>query len=202
MTEQRIRIDRAPTRCPFCHDDAAADGTVACAECLARHHSACWDEGGRCAACGVERRLESLDERRGPEQLASPLRSRALLVLIGITVGLGAAAGTASHANDRLAFFVLPALLGLLVGAVTRRRGLTVAAAVLPCAALSVSWLLHVGPTFTRCIAALATPLLGLPLALPGLAAVWFATRGVQPAAPRRAPPEGAARKERDAGEA
>ncbi|RMG08683.1 MAG: PDZ domain-containing protein [Planctomycetota bacterium] len=48
----RVRANR----CPFCHEDARADDldAVACAQCLARHHRSCWDEGGACAACGGE----------------------------------------------------------------------------------------------------------------------------------------------------
>jgi hypothetical protein len=44
-------------RCPFCHEGAEAEGSVACQGCLARHHEACWSESGRCASCGSERAL-------------------------------------------------------------------------------------------------------------------------------------------------
>lgn len=47
-----------PGRCPFCHEGCTPeDDAVACRGCLARHHRACWDEGGRCAACGQVERL-------------------------------------------------------------------------------------------------------------------------------------------------
>lgn len=58
---QRARdksIDLGRDRCPFCHDDVARDEAVACQDCLARHHPACWDEGTRCASCGADGRLE------------------------------------------------------------------------------------------------------------------------------------------------
>lgn len=45
-------------RCPFCHVgvDAQAEAWTACQGCLARHHTACWAEGGRCGACGDAQR--------------------------------------------------------------------------------------------------------------------------------------------------
>ena len=41
-------------RCPFCHADVVVDREewLACRGCLARHHAACWREGGRCSCCG------------------------------------------------------------------------------------------------------------------------------------------------------
>lgn len=52
-----VHVAASPTRCPFCHDEASAAGSVACQGCLARHHAACWDEAGRCAACGAAVKL-------------------------------------------------------------------------------------------------------------------------------------------------
>jgi len=42
-------------RCPYCHSSVApeAEDWVACKQCLARHHRACWDEGHRCASCSA-----------------------------------------------------------------------------------------------------------------------------------------------------
>jgi hypothetical protein len=49
----RDDVRAAVNRCPFCHDEATREASVACQGCLARHHQACWEEGGaRCAACG------------------------------------------------------------------------------------------------------------------------------------------------------
>jgi len=49
----------AANRCPYCHSDvdAEADDGVACKGCLARHHQSCWDEAGKCSACGGEQAL-------------------------------------------------------------------------------------------------------------------------------------------------
>lgn len=44
-------------RCPFCHEGAEAEGSVACQGCLARHHEACWNESGRCGSCGSQQGL-------------------------------------------------------------------------------------------------------------------------------------------------
>jgi hypothetical protein len=41
-------------RCPFCHSSVAAEEEqVACKQCLARHHRACWEEAQRCASCAA-----------------------------------------------------------------------------------------------------------------------------------------------------
>lgn len=48
-----VRLLRSPHRCPYCHEGVAVDDPhqVACRACLGRHHQACWEEAGRCAAC-------------------------------------------------------------------------------------------------------------------------------------------------------
>jgi hypothetical protein len=53
-THPGVRADASPLRCPFCHDgvDVEQDSWRACEKCLARHHGTCWDEAGRCSACG------------------------------------------------------------------------------------------------------------------------------------------------------
>lgn len=58
MESSRVRVEGAPTRCPYCHDEAGAEDSVACVSCLARHYATCWEEGARCAACGHGGRLE------------------------------------------------------------------------------------------------------------------------------------------------
>lgn len=50
------------TRCPYCHEACeAADDACACAECLSRHHRACWEEAGSCGSCRATRRLEAVE---------------------------------------------------------------------------------------------------------------------------------------------
>ncbi len=46
-------------RCPFCHSEVktASEEWVACRECLARHHAACWGESAKCAACGHDQKI-------------------------------------------------------------------------------------------------------------------------------------------------
>lgn len=76
---ERIAVQGSPTRCPFCHDDVGlAQENAVCHDCLARHHSACWDEGGACANCGSTARME----RKGPPDL-TPERARAALLGAG-----------------------------------------------------------------------------------------------------------------------
>jgi F-box protein 11 len=65
----RVEVGASPTRCPYCHESVhpSAERWVVCAFCLARHHSECWHEGGRCSSCGQEGRLEPVF---GPETAA------------------------------------------------------------------------------------------------------------------------------------
>ncbi|MCA8921163.1 MAG: hypothetical protein KDD82_05105 [Planctomycetes bacterium] len=55
MERERLPIKVELPRCPFCHEDVAADEPKrGCEACFAWHHAECWDEGrGRCSACGV-----------------------------------------------------------------------------------------------------------------------------------------------------
>ncbi len=48
-----VRIDQAPSRCPFCHGafESVRD-LVACAACGARHHAECYAQNKKCASCG------------------------------------------------------------------------------------------------------------------------------------------------------
>jgi hypothetical protein len=56
----RIEVKGSPTRCPYCHDDCApGQDEVACRECLARHHRACWGERGACGSCSSTQALEA-----------------------------------------------------------------------------------------------------------------------------------------------
>lgn len=53
--ELRPAAPRPATRCPWCHDDVVVQEFrwVACATCLARHHTGCWSDGQACASCGA-----------------------------------------------------------------------------------------------------------------------------------------------------
>ena len=64
-------------RCPFCHDQVKpADEKWACQECMAWHHSACWDEGGKCSTCGNVWRSEGpwVYSASAPVRSATPTR--------------------------------------------------------------------------------------------------------------------------------
>jgi F-box protein 11 len=60
VPKPKVEVDRSPSRCPFCHESVrpAEDVWVACAECLARHHKECWQDGTRCGSCGQVSCLE------------------------------------------------------------------------------------------------------------------------------------------------
>lgn len=52
-------------RCPYCHDQAEVSASVACASCMSRHHTECWDELGECASCGARVRFTATEETSG-----------------------------------------------------------------------------------------------------------------------------------------
>jgi hypothetical protein len=57
--ELPVEVRGSPTRCPYCHDEAAAAADAwVCQDCLARHHAACWRERGACSSCASTRHLE------------------------------------------------------------------------------------------------------------------------------------------------
>lgn len=59
--QQEVTRKLGLNRCPFCHDDVSVERNdwVACRDCLARHHSACWEENTACASCGSTTALEA-----------------------------------------------------------------------------------------------------------------------------------------------
>lgn len=65
-----LHVQGSPTRCPYCHDGVSGEEpTVVCAQCLSRHHTACWV--GSCASCRASERLV-----RDPVLAASRLLDR------------------------------------------------------------------------------------------------------------------------------
>lgn len=96
MTPEALKIARPPTRCPFCHDQVVVEarGWIACAGCLARHHEACWSEGGACASCGDDAPLVAA--RRGGEPLTNaPPATRVAALGEGALEADGCAGGAA-----------------------------------------------------------------------------------------------------------
>ncbi len=77
-------------RCPFCHEPVRPDAEawVACARCLGRKHTACWDEAGRCAACRHERRLEAGDGQP-PRPRAGAVGAWLLAAGLVLSLGVG-----------------------------------------------------------------------------------------------------------------
>lgn len=59
-----------PLRCPFCHESVEREQEpwIACEACLARHHAACWSEGGGCAGCKETRGV-------GPTEATAQVRA-------------------------------------------------------------------------------------------------------------------------------
>jgi hypothetical protein len=65
VEREDVRVTSSPVRCPFCHSDVAPEDTdwVACKSCLARHHTGCWGEAGRCGTCQSTKFLPSAPGR-------------------------------------------------------------------------------------------------------------------------------------------
>jgi hypothetical protein len=77
----QVHLRQSPIRCPYCHDDVAAEeveAALVCQQCLARHHRECWVEG--CANCGHVTPLGALD---GDALSAANEEALPLLPLLG-----------------------------------------------------------------------------------------------------------------------
>jgi hypothetical protein len=127
-------------RCPFCHTDVAIalDRWVACRQCLARHHEACWSEGARCATCGHDHVLtvvESPGAQPRPALGARPQPSTVQLlghglegvVRLAFTLPVAAAKGLwaiirLANAWPRLTGVLALLLVVLLLGGRSERR--------------------------------------------------------------------------------
>jgi hypothetical protein len=63
-TKASIHVDGSPTRCPYCHEDCAADEeALVCESCLSRHHVACWSDHGSCSSCSSDRAMQQTGEQ-------------------------------------------------------------------------------------------------------------------------------------------
>jgi len=74
VRREDIVVSGSLARCPYCHSDVVpeANDWVACRSCLARHHTACWWEGGKaCATCGKRRHIAP---RRSAARVREELR--------------------------------------------------------------------------------------------------------------------------------
>jgi len=80
MVAEKINLAQPVNRCPFCHDDVQTEEAVACRDCLARHHTSCWDEGAGCSSCSGTVRLETPG---GPRLALTPKRATELLLAEG-----------------------------------------------------------------------------------------------------------------------
>jgi hypothetical protein len=102
-------------RCPYCHGDlsVADDEWVACRGCLARHHSTCWGEAGRCSTCGDPRTLSSIHVRTAPRGR----RRHPLLTALSLPARALARLARGANAWPRLTgVIIIVALLAALAG--------------------------------------------------------------------------------------
>ncbi|MCA8924113.1 MAG: hypothetical protein KDD82_20045 [Planctomycetes bacterium] len=133
-----------PLRCPFCHEavDLEGDRWLACAACLARHHTDCWDDHGACSTCSATQVLEPTERggvrpavQTGPwPEVAPPLppaRAGARAALIALVFGLtlfsvGYRVLVAGGLEQTAALFIgLPALLASVLAFTPRPRSVT-----------------------------------------------------------------------------
>lgn len=54
-----VTVNVQRPRCPYCHEDVTPGEGQGCAECMGWAHDECWDEHGKCPACGAARALPS-----------------------------------------------------------------------------------------------------------------------------------------------
>lgn len=77
--QEAAKYQATPQRCPFCHEQVQVeqDRWIACAQCLARHHEACWQEAPVCGACSHGVALSAGEPPRPPEMTPVPLEGDA-----------------------------------------------------------------------------------------------------------------------------
>ncbi|MEZ6185289.1 MAG: hypothetical protein R3F62_09815 [Planctomycetota bacterium] len=112
--ERSAPISVQRPRCPFCTTDVAADERkTACDRCMSWHHSECWSEHGKCAACGHEATSEALRAPPAPRAAAAP-RNAAARSGRGLAYGLGMLVGLAFR--YRVVVILVVGLLVVLYG--------------------------------------------------------------------------------------
>jgi hypothetical protein len=81
-----VRAASSPVRCPYCHSDVSPDARdwVVCRACLARHHEACWNEGGACASC---RATEAIGGGKAAASVARR-KTSVVTVVLGLSVAV------------------------------------------------------------------------------------------------------------------
>ncbi|MBI3725000.1 hypothetical protein HY251_13755 [bacterium] len=141
--KKEIVVPTSLTRCPYCHSDVSPDHNdwVVCRDCLARHHTACWWEGGKkCATCGKRKYLSAAAPKQGsreprlpfrpplaPSSLGGPLLTGlarvvlALVVVAGVLFGAILAFAAVVHA-PQIAVPLLAGAIGLLALRAHSRR--------------------------------------------------------------------------------
>ena len=107
----RVRVERSPSRCPYCHDElSSVEDVVACAECGARHHRGCQSEHGACATCGSSKVLVPAREDGSPAP-------------VGLATQHERGAAMLCHLSALAGFFVpFGAILGPLLFWLLKRR--------------------------------------------------------------------------------
>jgi|SRR5579872_3568558 len=83
-----MNVAESRLRCPFCHGEIGprSDDWVACRDCLARHHRACWSELHACSTCGRRDFLGTTREVLPPRP--PHLKAITFGVLLGALLGL------------------------------------------------------------------------------------------------------------------
>jgi hypothetical protein len=183
--EPRLDMQRSPTRCPYCHETCvASDPNVVCSQCLARHHTDCWDTHGACSNCSAPDRMERVEAPEAestatlaPRNSGKTKAGSWIVFLVAVLVGYGTFAQPGLTFNGYLEAFGIYALclpcLTFVSGWVSKSMSWALRTAL---ASVLAGWLSSV---FAGHLSSWAEKILFLLLALPlgtvpGLLAAWF----------------------------
>lgn len=127
MSLERLRVEIAHERCPFCHEEVRREepAKTACGACMAWHHAACADEHGACAACGAAVGMPGAV--RPAEARADAAYGRLFAVFSRLATLLGVVAGcalgwTIGDADLAAALVLMGAVAGLIGSHLVARR--------------------------------------------------------------------------------
>lgn len=102
---ERDDVQLTVNRCPFCHTNVAQDtAQVVCKGCLARHHTACWDESHECSACGHALRMADTTTLAQPRKrldyswLALAAGGLAIVLTLGVFISRNSELRAEAHA--------------------------------------------------------------------------------------------------------
>jgi tetratricopeptide (TPR) repeat protein len=108
---ERDDVKVGQNRCPYCHTKVrvAEDEWLLCEACLARHHTACWEEGRCCGTCRHRKPVRRKGVKaRAPRQELQPVIPPRVLAIGAVALLLVlAVVGWRARKNQSAALFAL-----------------------------------------------------------------------------------------------